>query len=409
MAPEETKAEDGRPLVISLCGTYLKPEMQSIYRQIVNLRKYRTVVFTEKIIHRDIFPFEDVIEMRKLRRPRPRGNFILRFWYKHILKQWPPPRPITKQVRPYYPYNLPMLLEEFNPALVHVYYGHKAVKYRKMLEDSGVPFVVSFHGVDVVKFVEREGYVEELQKVFAVARIIMARSESLLERLEDLGCAREKMRLNRTPIPLREFPFVERAAPADGKWRLVQACRLIPKKGLFTTLEALGKVVAEWPELKFIVCGQGPIAGELAARIAEKGLERNVELTGWLDQIALKAEYTRAHAFLHPSELTESSDQEGVPNSMLEAMAAGLPVIGTYHGGIPEAVEDGFAGYLVPEKSPEELGDAILKMLADAANFARLSRNAATSVRQRYGLEEQIAQLEAGYHAALEGERAGAE
>jgi colanic acid/amylovoran biosynthesis glycosyltransferase len=311
-----------RPLVISLCGTYLKAEMQSIYRQISNLRDHRTVVFTEQVAHRDQFPFDPVIQMEKPMRPRYRGNFLVRFWYKHLLKQWPPPRAIGHvgmEGAYYHPYDLVELLEEWQPALVHVYYGHKAVKYRRMLAASGVPYLVSFHGVDVVKFMDDPDYVRTLGTVFGEAKLVLARSDSLLDKLESLGCPREKLRLNRTPIPFEAYPFHQREVPADGAWRLVQACRLIPKKGLFTVLEALPAVVARWPKLNFTICGRGPIEEELAKRIEAAGLEEHVTLAGWVSQDELKAIYADAHVFLHPSELTESSDQEGVPNSMLEA------------------------------------------------------------------------------------------
>ena len=135
-----------------------------------------------------MFPFEPVIKMEKLVRPRLRGNFILRFWYKHVIKQWPPPRPINKEVEPFYPYDMVTLIAEHRPVLVHVYYGHKAVKYLDMMRATGVPWVVSFHGVDVVKFIDEPGYAETLKEVFQEAQLVMARSGSLLERLEELGC-----------------------------------------------------------------------------------------------------------------------------------------------------------------------------------------------------------------------------
>ncbi len=176
--------------------------MQSLYRQIGSLQRHRNLVLAERIENLDLFPFEPIVEMEKLVRPRLRGNFILRFWYKYITRQWPPPRPINKEVRPYYPYDLVDLIKEHAPAIVHVYYGHKAVKYLEMMRAAGVPWVVSFHGVDVVKFIDQPGYAESLKQVFAEAELIMARSASLLGRLEELGCPRDKLRMNRTPIPL---------------------------------------------------------------------------------------------------------------------------------------------------------------------------------------------------------------
>jgi hypothetical protein len=179
------------PRLVSLCGTWLKPEMQSLYRQVIHLKRYENAVFTEQIQHADRFPFSPVEVMDRQIRPRPKGNFLLRFWYKHVINQWPPPRCITTSPE-YHPYNLPDLLLNYRPALVHVYYGHKAVKYLPMLRVWGGPFLVSFHGVDVVKFTDDPAYVECLQSVFKEARLILARSQSLLDGLKALGCPPDK-------------------------------------------------------------------------------------------------------------------------------------------------------------------------------------------------------------------------
>ena len=389
------------PQLVSLCGTWLKPEMQSLYRQVANLQRYRNVVFTEQLQHPERFPFEPVVVMDRQVRPRPKGNFILRFWYKHVVKQWPPPRCITT-APDFYPYNLPDLLRQHQPDLVHVYYGHKAVKYLEMIKVWGGPFIVSFHGVDVVKFTDDRHYVANLQCVFKEARLILARSQSLLDGLKLLGCPPEKLRLNYTPIPLDAFPAAVRTAPEDGAWRLVQACRLIPKKGLFTTLKALRLVVPHFPNLRFILCGTGPVKEEFLKRRDELGLTEHVQVLGWMNQPKLLAEYQRAHVFLHPSELTDTADQEGIPNSMLEAMATGLPVVATQHGGIPEAVTHGLDALLVPERSPQQLAEAILTLLRDPVLLTRLSTASAATVRARFGLAASLARLEDCYDEARE-------
>lgn len=402
---EETGASVEAPMVASLCGTYLKKEMQSLYRQIANLREFQNVVLAEQLQNRDLFPFEPVIQMEKRKEPRYRGNFLKRFWYKHVRKQWPPPVPIGhvgNAGKYYHPYDLVDQLAELKPDLVHVYYGHKAVKYRRMLEAAGLPWLVSFHGVDVVKFLDDPGYREGLEKVFDEASLVLGRSESLLERLRELGCPDEKLRLNRTPVPIDDISFRERHAPENGEWRLFQACRLIPKKGLFTTLAALPKIIERWPRLKFVLAGTGPDEERFRSAVAESGLDSHVELLGWVDQPRLREELDRAHAFLHPSELTDTQDQEGVPNSLVEAMAAGLPVIGTTHGGIPEAVEHGKDGYLVPERDSEALAAAILQMLDEPDRLPQLSKQAHASVRRKFGFEEQIGSLEACYRETLE-------
>lgn len=392
---------DPRPLVISLCGTYLKPEMQSIYRQITGLRRVRTRVYAQWIENAEMFPFDDIVPLTKLRH-RPKGNFLLRFWYKHVIKKWPPPRAINQFIGPCHPWNLPELLQRDQPALVHVYYGHKAVAALPMLRDWGGPWVVSFHGVDVSQQREEKDYLKSLRDVFAEASLVLARSQSLLDRLAELGCPPEKLRLNRTPIPMEHTPAEIRHAPANGHWRLVQACRLIPKKGIFTMIEAMDRLATLFPGAKHVLCGDGPLMPDIRRMVEERSLGRHVEIRGWLSQEDLLNEYYRGHVFVHPSETTPDSDQEGVPNSMLEAMATGLPVVATRHGGIPEAVTDMHDGMLVAERDSHQLCTALAKLLADHALYEQLSANAAESVRASFEANHQTAVLEEHYLEAIQ-------
>ncbi len=400
MPDPDTSSADSLPHVVSLCGTYLKPEMQSIYRQITGLRRVRTTVYAQWLENEAQFPFSPVRLLKK-QHHRPKGNFLLRFWYKHVIKKWPPPRAINKLIGPCHPWDLVDLLEEDRPDLVHVYYGHKAVGFLPMLHEWGGPWIVSFHGVDVAKHLEEKDYLKKLRWVFAQARLVLARSESLLQRLADLGCPPEKLRLNRTPIPMEHLEPAAREAPADGHWRFLQACRLIPKKGILTALDAMDSVITLLPGAKYIVCGEGPMTEQIRKFVDEKSLNRHVELRGWLSQEELGREMRQAQLFLHPSEQTPDNDQEGVPNSMLEAMAAGLPVIATKHGGIPEAVTDGHDGFLVPERDAAALNNAIIKLAHNPALYAQMSRNAAQSAREKFGAEQQLANLEDLYLEAM--------
>jgi glycosyltransferase involved in cell wall biosynthesis len=392
---------DTRPHIVSLCGTYLKPEMQSIYRQLIGLTRVRNTVFVQWREPGGQFPYDPLVQLTKLHH-RPKGNFLLRFYYKYIIRQWPPPVEINKYVGPCHPWDMVEKLREHQPDLVHAYYGHKAVTYLGMLKDWGGPWVVSFHGVDVARDVDKPEHLAALRTVFAEAELVMARSHSLLTRLQDLGCPPEKLRLNRTPIPLAHLTASVRTPPPDGQWRIVQACRLIAKKGILTAIKAIRIVVQRHPGTQYLIFGTGPQQDKLQAAITEHGLEKNVHLLGWLSQEQLLAEYQHAHLFLHPSELTKDSDQEGIPNSMLEAMATGLPVVATQHGGIPEAVTHGHDGLLVPEKSPDLLAQALLSLLEDPAQLATLSSQAAASVRQNFESAQQIAAMEDVYFEAIQ-------
>jgi colanic acid/amylovoran biosynthesis glycosyltransferase len=218
--------------------------------------------------------------------------------------------------------------------------------------------------------------------------------------LEKLGCPPQKLRLQRTGIPLDAWPFVARPFPSEGAWHFVQACRLVPKKGLRTTLRAFSEIAGRYPKATLTLAGNGPLLEELRAAAATAGLADRIHFPGFLDQEALRQLIYSAHAFFHPSETPADGNREGVPNALLEAMASGLPVLATHHGGIPEAVTHGQSGYLVPEGDAPALAQAALDLLADSSRYQTMAASARAEVSTKFERGAQTAILETYYDEA---------
>lgn len=376
-------------VVASYCTTFLKPEMQHIYRQVTGLRRHSTFVVTRERMEAARYPFADIELL-----PEPRQNLVRRFVLKFIRRV--PPLNYRGELA-----QLTALFERREADLMHVYFGHTGVHLREFLRVWRRPAVVSFHGADVMMREDRPKYAGQMRDLFRLVPLVLARSASLARRIEEAGCPAEKIRLNRTGIPLGEFPVAPRRAPQNGEWQFVQACRLIAKKGLHTTLRAFAVFHARHPAARLVIAGDGPMRAELVAAAGEAGVGDAVTFTGFLSQDDLRLLYGNAHVFLHPSEVTNRQDQEGVPNSMLEAMATGLPVAATRHGGIPEAVTDGLAGLLVGEGDPEALAGAMEDLVSDPARWAEFGRAAASAVREKFDQEAAISALEGFYEEAI--------
>ena len=384
----ENSASPVQPVVASYCTTFLKPEMLHIYRQVTGLRRYGTFVVTRERLGEAEFPFGEIEVL-----PRARKNFAKRFWLKYVAGKPPV----------YYRGELQVILKllERRPAdLMHIYFGHTGVHLLPFVEEWKKPCVVSFHGMDIQARPQQEGYDAQMRALLQTVPLVLARSRSLFAALEAWGCPREKLRLNRTGIPLGQFPFQQRPMPADGAWRFVQACRLVAKKGLRTSLRAFAKFHARHPQATFCIAGDGPMKAELETLTGELGLREAVELCGFLSQAELAALYARAHVFLHPSEMPPDQNQEGVPNSMLEAMATGLPVLATTHGGIPEAVTHERTGLLVPERDDAALFAAMQQITAETDFLYILGQAAARAVREEFEQEKAIERLEGFYDEA---------
>jgi glycosyltransferase involved in cell wall biosynthesis len=247
--------------------------------------------------------------------------------------------------------------------------------------------------VDMNKPAYREATLQMLDAV----TLVLVRSESLRRAIVDLGCDPEKIKIQRTGIPLEEFPFRDRAVPKNGEWQFVQAGRLIEKKGLPVTLRAFSTFLKQHPNVTLTIAGEGPLLPELQRFARELGVTDRVAFTGFVSQEQLREIYYRSHIFLHPSQTGRDGNQEGIPNSMLEAMATGLPVFATEHGGIPEAIETGVSGVLVPERDDEALARALLNVAQDPGSLSRIGHAGSSAVRKNFDLSAQAQRLEEIY------------
>src|SRR5437660_2300188 len=251
-------------VVASYCTTFLKPEMLHIYRQVSSLQRYETFVMTKWLQNEDRFPFSDIEII-----PKPHINPIRHGWLKFVERR--PPIVYRGEYQ-----TLDSLLERHGADLMHIYFGHTGVHLLPFIEQWDKPCVVSFHGADVAHKKDIKDYPAKLRRLFNAVPLVFARSQSLADRLIHLGCRPEKLRINRTGIPLKEFPFVDRQLPSDGKWRVVQACRLIPKKGVATSLRAFAIFKKDNPKAELFIAGKGPLQLELEMLAYRLGTLRDV-------------------------------------------------------------------------------------------------------------------------------------
>src|SRR6266481_1210970 len=379
----------GRRVVASYCSSFLKSEMLHIYRQVKALRGVDTFVVTKEVQNAERFPFHSVEVI-----PKRRTNLLVHGWLKFVERR--PPIVYRGEYQ-----TLDSLLRRHRADLMHIYFGHTGVHLLPFIEQWHKPCVVSFHGADVAHKPEIKDYPGKLRRLFNAVPLVFARSQSLADRLTQLGCPPEKLRINRTGIPLSEFPFAHREPPQDGKWKVVQACRLIPKKGVATSLRAFAIFKKDYPAAEFFIAGKGPLQPELEMLAGGLGIARDVHFVGFLSQSKLLGLYLSSHLFLHPSEMPPDENQEGIPNSALEAMATGLPVIATRHGGIPEAVDHGRTGFLVAEEDHVGLANAMQLITSSPALLKQMGERAHSTVIERFGQDAQIDQLESFYEEAI--------
>jgi colanic acid/amylovoran biosynthesis glycosyltransferase len=393
--PLRSAVSNPKPIVASYCTHFLKAEMLHIYRQITSLRQFDTFVIAKYRENPGRYPFPDLELLDK-----PKTNLVRRGSLKYLT------RAPALLYRGEFDVIRRVLLRR-DPDLMHIYFGNTGVHLLPLIERWDRPCVVSFHGMDVQRREHERGYEANLRKLLQLVPLVLVRSRSIADRLIEFGCDPHKIRLNRTGIPLDEFPYRIRSVPADGAWVIVQACRLVPKKGLATALRAFARFAKAFPKSRFFIAGEGPLRRDLENLAQQLNVQTTVTFLGFLSQPDLRQLYENAHLFIHPSELPQDSNQEGIPNSMLEAMASGLPVVATRHGGIPEAVTNDVNGLLVAERDDAGLANALCKLVNDPARWEAMGAAAAKTVAREFSQPHQIESLEAAYFEAMGRARRG--
>lgn len=152
--------------------------------------------------------------------------------------------------------------------------------------------------------------------------------------------------------------------------------RLTERKGFDTLIDAMPAVLAKVPEALCLIAGEGPLRAELEQRISAAGLSDKVKLLGAVGDEELVALYRLAEVFAMPNRTTAIGDTEGFGLVFLEANACGKPAVAGRAGGAVEAVADGCNGLLVNGESHREVATALIRLLTDAALYARLSAGA---------------------------------
>lgn len=279
--------------------------------------------------------------------------------------------------------------------------GLRALAVAKLAR-SRTRLAVFFHGADITRFVDQHGP-GVYRQLLAEADVCLAISERWQKRLLELGGTPERVHLHRMGVDCERFGFVARALPASGPIRLLSVARLVEKKGLEYAIRAIALLPPELrARIDYSIAGDGPLQAELQQLIETERLGAQIRLLGWQDQAQVVRQVQAAHLMLVPSITAADGDQEGIPVAAMEAMATGLPVVATWHSGIPELVRDRINGRLAAERDPAGLAAAIAETVGSESDYAAYAKAARSLVETTFneqrlnaGLEELLLRLTA--------------
>jgi colanic acid/amylovoran biosynthesis glycosyltransferase len=253
-------------------------------------------------------------------------------------------------------------LGALKPKLVHAHFGRGGALALPIARALKLPLVVHFHGGDATKDKHYRRqllptiYQQRLAALKEEAALFICVSNFIREQLLTRGFPPEKLVVHRYGVELDVSVPEDPPGPSG---QVLFAGRFVEKKGISYLLEAMRRLEAEPGELELVLVGDGPIAGELKRQASPL---KRVSFAGWLPNAELRRRMHGALAVCVPSVHAEDGDAEGLPNVVIEAMAAGAPVIGSRHAGIGEAVVHEHTGLLVPPADADALAGALRRL-----------------------------------------------
>lgn len=246
-----------------------------------------------------------------------------------------------------------------------------------------------FHGYDMSRYLITAGP-RAYERLFQEGDLFLPVSEFWRSRLIALGCPPEKIGVHHMGIDLAKFPAPERHRAHGGDTvRILTVARLVEKKGVEYAIRAVAALKGMTERrVKYRILGDGPLRGELERLVRELGAADVVRLEGEMNQAGVRDAMHDSDIFVAPSVVAEDGDMEGVPVSIMEAMACGLPVASTFHSGIPELVRDGVTGFLVRERDARTLSFALARLVDDALLRRRMGMAGRRAVGRGYDLDD---------------------
>lgn len=244
-----------------------------------------------------------------------------------------------------------------------------------------------FHGNDITGFVKKFG--ERIyQHLFQSHSLLLPISNLWKNKLLELGGNEANIKVHHMGVDLDKFNYVPLNLIESTSVKILLVGRLTYKKGIDIAIRSIYELKNKGIKVSLDIIGDGEEKEKILELIRELDLVCDVTLKGWLTQEQVNEEIEKATLIILPSRTAINGDMEGIPVSLMEAMARGKLVISTYHSGIPELIQDEYNGWLVPENSSKTLANKIEEVLIRKESWSNISYQARNTIMENFNIDK---------------------
>ncbi|MCP4708158.1 MAG: colanic acid biosynthesis glycosyltransferase WcaL, partial [Planctomycetes bacterium] len=222
--------------------------------------------------------------------------------------------------------------------------------------------------------------------LFEKGDLFTANTEFTKQQATKLGCPAEKIRILPMGLNLEYFKYKLRCLNKNGPVRILTVGRFVEKKGYPFALQAIAQLNFPPDSVVYDIAGDGPLREKMQNLAIKLNIKHQVNFLGSLPQDKILDLYHQDHIFLLPSVTAETGDMEGQGLVLQEAQATGLPVITTWHNGIPDGVLDGQSGFLVPERDSVAIAEKIRYLIENPQTWQKMGCTGRDFMEKNYDI-----------------------
>ena len=277
-------------------------------------------------------------------------------------------------------------IKEHHIDVVLAEYGTAGSYIAPVCKSLDIPLLVHFHGFDASRKDILNNFKKGYQLMFSYAKKIIVVSNAMKQALIRQGCPKTKLLIN-TCGPHSDYLNIK---PDNNSNSIISVGRHTYKKAPYLTILAFQKVLIKHPQLKLKMIGDGELFDVSKNLVKSLGLENNIILLGGLDRQEIIKHLKSAFLFVQHSLVASNGDSEGTPVGIIEAMAAGLPVVSTLHAGIPDVVIENKTGFLVDEGDIDTMASYMLKLVENRDLAKTFGINGRSIILEQYTMARHI-------------------
>lgn len=249
-----------------------------------------------------------------------------------------------------------------------------------------------FHGNDISQARILNLFNEDYVRLFDSADFIFPVSQLWANKIKSMSGHDNNIHVIRMGIAVNRFPFIPRTN-LNNPVKLLSIARLTEKKGIPVAIKACLLLKQQNVDFYYTIIGDGPLRKELESQVANLGLGEKIAFLGAQTQETVSEYLKNSDVFLLPSVTAADGDMEGIPVALMEAMAIGIPVISTFHSGIPELIEDRVSGFLVNENDAASIAGVISEIIDNPGVLPDICRNAKQKIDNEFDQDKSYSRM----------------